>query len=99
MILESWIDYNRLNEYAPVEDICYKGFEFKDNNGYVFPTGYIDLSEPKENKNGKEFTILMFKVAVGRSQCIPSCEEDYRKKPSQLEGNFDSIYLYDEQDK
>ena len=57
-------------EYAPIDDICYKGFEFKDNKSYVFPTGFINLlesNEARDNKNNKQYTVIMFKIAVGRS--------------------------------
>ncbi|EAR84469.2 B-box zinc finger protein (macronuclear) [Tetrahymena thermophila SB210] len=97
LILESWIDYEELEQSQKIDEMCYKGFEFKDpQKGHVFPTGYIELRDNSESK--KQHTVIMFKIAVGRSQCIPYRKEEIQSRDylKDKNSNFDSLYLYDE---
>lgn len=61
LVLDSWLESANLDENNRVEKVCSKGFEFPQN-GLLFPTGHIKLSEGSIAR-GKIYEFFLLKIA------------------------------------
>lgn len=84
MMKESFEDGN--NRF---EKITEKGFEFP-KQGLKFVVGFLKIPI----QQGKVHEIVMYKLAVGKSYCMP--HKNVAKGQVIKHEGFDSIYLYNE---
>ena len=69
------------------EKVVEKGFDFP-KNGIKFTVGFLKM----QSQQGKTYEIIMYKIAVGKSYCMPA--KSYSKDKVQKVEGFDSVYLY-----
>ena len=91
-MLDSWLDTRTLED-TKLENVCTKGFDVPVG-GITLPTGQVRLKENDFVEN-KKYEFLLCKVSVGVAFCVTR-NTDVEKLT--LPPEYDSIYLYDEND-
>ena len=96
LTISSFVDINSLDRSTNIDQVVTRGFHFPPE-GKMFSTGFFKLEKP----HSAVYRILMCKVAVGKSLCLPvktSLIENLKITRQDLDEAFDSIYLKYEDD-
>lgn len=96
LTITSFIDTVSLDKSSSIDKIIKEGFDFPPE-GKMFSTGFFKLEKP----HSAVYRILLCKVAVGKSLCLPvktSHIENLKITKKDLDSVFDSIYLKYEDD-
>lgn len=88
-MLDSFKETLSLDENNRIEKVCQKGFEFS-GQGLRFSAGYTQITPTA----GRTYMFLLSKIAVGKSFCVPL--KTVEKEKVRLPEGFDSIYVYNE---
>lgn len=74
-----------------LQKVVSKGFDINED-GMIFEVGF---NKQIDVRTSKEYSFVMCKIAVGKSYCYS--ERRYKENKTELPENFDSIYLYSEE--
>jgi len=98
LILDSWLDINRLNESNSPDKVCQRGFEFS-SGGLIFPTGHITLDQDNYKTKNRVHELFVVRAAVGRPYSVAQKNLDRIRDKRKLPQGFDSVYiLYEDED-
>ena len=91
-VIYCFVDSAELDKNVNINTIVTHGFPIGPE-GKVFSTGLLKL----EKSGAKTYQVLLCKVAVGKSLCLPVDEDDEKEAKGKMEkGAFDSVYLKNE---
>jgi hypothetical protein len=88
-VVYSFVDTGELDKNTSINTIVNQGFPIGPE-GRIFSTGLLKL----EKSGAQSYKVLLCKVAVGKSLCYPTNEDDEEIIKKNMEkGSFDSVYL------